>query len=182
MREYPAERPDWSLTGAKGRPSNLISSIHLGAEKLEAYNKELQSKLRKIELNNEVLYFEQDTEDAELVIVAFGTAGRVAQTAVKQLRQAGTRVGLFRPITLWPFPKAQLAKLAKRVRGFLVVEMNAGQMVHDVREVVGTHIPVRFYGRMGGAIPMPEEIETEVTALQEQITQGKLEGSNGHVS
>ena len=182
MREYPAKRPDWSLTGAKERPSNLVSSIHLGTEKLEAYNLELQSKLRTIEKNNEVLYFEKDTEDAEFVIVAFGTAGRVAQTAVKHLRQEGIRAGLFRPITLWPFPKLQLAKLAKRVRGFLVVEMNAGQMVHDVREIVGTHIPVRFYGRMGGAIPMPEEIEMEVTALQEQIAVGKLEGSNGHVS
>jgi len=182
MRKYPVERPKWSLTGAKGRQSNLISSIHLGAEKLEAYNQELQSKLRAIELNNEVLYFEQDTKDAEIVIVAFGTAGRVAQTAVKHLRQAGIHAGLLRPITLWPFPKAQLVKLAKRVRGFLVVEMNAGQMVHDVREVVDTHIPVRFYGRMGGAIPMPDEIKMEVTALQEQITMGKLEGSNGHVS
>jgi 2-oxoglutarate ferredoxin oxidoreductase subunit alpha len=182
MRKYPVDRPEWSLTGAKGRPSNLISSIHLGAEKLEAYNQKLQSKLRTIKLNNEVLSYEQDTEDAQIVIVAFGTAGRVAQTVVKQLRQNGIRAGLFRPITLWPFPETTLAKLAKRVRGFLVVEMNAGQMVHDVREVVGTHIPVRFYGRMGGAIPMPNEIEMEVAALQEQITMGKLEGSNGHVS
>ncbi len=182
MREYPTERPAWSLTGAKERPSNLISSIHLGAEKLEAYNQELQSKLRKIELNNETLCFEQETDDAELVIVAFGTAGRIAQTAVIKLRQTGIRAGLLRPITLWPFPKAQLLKLAERASGFLVVEMNAGQMVHDVREIVGTHIPVRFYGRMGGAIPMPDEIEKEAAALQKQITAGKLEGSNGHRS
>jgi 2-oxoglutarate ferredoxin oxidoreductase subunit alpha len=182
MREYPAERPEWSLTGAKGRQGNLISSIHLGSEKLEAYNLKLQLKLRTIELNDEILFFEQETEDAEIVIVAFGTSGRVAQTAVKNLRQAGIHAGLLRPITLWPFPKAQLAKLAKRVRGFLVVEMNAGQMVHDVREVVGTHIPVRFYGRMGGTIPMPDEIETEVANLYKEITADKLEGSNGHIS
>ncbi len=182
MRKMPAKRPPWSLTGAKGRPTNLISSIHLGAEKLEAYNKELQSKLRAIELNNEALCFEQYTEDADFIVVAFGTSGRVAQSAVKQLRQKGIRAGLVRPITLWPFPKAPLRKLAKRARGFLVVEMNAGQMVHDVREIIGTQIPVHFYGRMGGAIPMPDEIVKEILALEEQITTGKLEGSNGHIS
>ena len=182
MRKYPAKRPDWSLTGAKERESNLISSIHLGTEKLEAYNQQLQSKLRTIEMNNEVLSIEQNTEDSDIVIVAFGTAGRVAQTAVDQLRLRGVNAGLLRPITLWPFPKEQLEQLAKRTRGFLVVEMNAGQMVHDVREIVGTHIPVRFYGRMGGAIPMPNEIELEVIALQEEIAAGKLEGNNGHIS
>ncbi len=89
MREMSGKRPEWSLTGAKGRPTNLISSIHLGAEKLEAYNRELQSKLRTIELNNETLCFEQNTEDADFIVVAFGTSGRVAQSAVKQLRQTG---------------------------------------------------------------------------------------------
>ena len=181
MRDYPAERPEWSLTGAKGRSSNLISSINLGAEKLEAYNKQLQAKLRTIELNNEVLYDEKDSEDAEFIVVAFGTAGRVAQSAVKQLRKSGIAVGLLRPITLWPFPNAQLQRLAKKARGFLVVEMNAGQMLHDVREAVGTHLPVRFYGRMGGAIPMPDEVENEVLALQEQVIIDKPEGSNGHI-
>lgn len=182
MRDYPAKRPDWSLTGAVGRQPNLISSIHLGAEKLEAYNQQLQAKLRKIELNNEVRYFEQNCDDADIAIVAFGTAGRVAQTAMKQLREQGIRVGLFRPITLWPFPTDSLNKLAKNVRGILVVEMNAGQMVHDVREVIGHRIPVQFYGRMGGAIPMPDEIVQEVIALHEQITPNHLEKSNGHAN
>jgi 2-oxoglutarate ferredoxin oxidoreductase subunit alpha len=182
MREMSGKRPEWSLTGAKGRPTNLISSIHLGAEKLEAYNRELQSKLRTIELNNETLCFEQNTEDADFIVVAFGTSGRVAQSAVKQLRQTGICAGLVRPITLWPFPEKPLRKLAKRARGFLVVEMNAGQMVHDVREIVGTHIPVQFYGRMGGAIPMADEIVREVLALQKQVSAQKLEGGNGHIS
>ena len=182
MRDYPVERPEWALTGAKGRSSNLISSINLGAEKLEAYNLKLQAKLRSIELNSEVLYSEQDTDDAELVIVAFGTAGRVAQSAAKQLRKSGFRVGVLRPISLWPFPKAELQKLAKTARGFLVVEMNAGQMVHDVREAVGIHIPVRFYGRMGGAIPMTDEIEKEVVTLRDHVIIGKPEGRNGHIS
>lgn len=182
MRKYPNRRPDWSLTGADGRESNLISSIHLGAEKLEAYNQELQTKLQTIELNNEIRYCEQDCEDADIIIVAFGTAGRVAQTAVEKLRQQGIHAGLLRPITLWPFPNQQLTKLAKNARGFLVVEMNAGQMVHDVREAVGIQIPVRFYGRMGGAIPMPNEIEQEATALHMQINSQRLERSNGRTN
>src|SRR5690606_20799274 len=110
---------------------------------------------------NEVRYETAYLDDAEVVVIGFGTAARVAQTAVKRLRDEGLRVGLFRPITLWPFPEKQLAQLARRVpsvRSFLVVEMNAGQMLHDVREVVGTQIPVRFKGRMGGIIPLPEEI------------------------
>jgi 2-oxoglutarate ferredoxin oxidoreductase subunit alpha len=182
MRDFPVERPAWSLSGASGRPSNLISSIHLGAEKLEAYNQQLQAKLRTIESNNETRWYENGTEDAEYVIVAFGTAGRVAESAVRQLRQSGIRAGLLRPITLWPFPNAQLRKLAEKARGFLVVEMNAGQMVHDVREAVGTKIPVHFYGRMGGTIPMPDEVVERVACLQEQITAGKVENGNGHIS
>ena len=104
-------------------------------------------------------------DDAEIVVVAFGTAARVAKTAVKHLRAAGLPVGLFRPITLWPFPEKELSQLAKRipsVRACLVVEMNAGQMLHDVREAVGGRVPVPFYGRMGGIIPLPEEIESEI--------------------
>lgn len=180
MRELPQERPQWALTGARERNTNLISSIHLGAEKLERYNLELQAKLRTIELNNEILFVEQNTEDAEIVLVAFGTAGRVAQTVVKRLRQTGVPVGLLRPISLWPFPARQLAGIAKKALGFLVVEMNAGQMVHDVREAVGTQLPVRFYGRMGGFIPLPGEIEREIAALFREVRTGKLEGSNGH--
>lgn len=180
MRALSAKRPDWSLTGAVGREPNLISSIHLGAEKLEAYNRELQAKLGSIEKNNEVRYFEHNCDDADIVIVAFGTSGRVAQTAVINLRARGFNAGLFRPITLWPFPERRLVQIAKKVKGFLVVEMNAGQMVHDVREAVGKQIPVRFYGRMGGAIPMPNEIEKEVVALHDELHLHKLEKSNGH--
>ena len=182
MRKYQRKRPIWSLTGAGDRQPNLISSIHLGAEKLEAYNQELQSKLRRIELNNEARHVAQSCDDADFIIVAFGTAGRVSQTAVKHLRKTGVRAGLFRPITLWPFPKEPLVKLAKNARGILVVEMNAGQMVHDVREIVGHLVPVHFYGRMGGAIPMPDEIVHEVSTIHEQIMSPRLEKSNGHTS
>jgi 2-oxoglutarate ferredoxin oxidoreductase subunit alpha len=182
MRDYRSGRPDWSLTGAVNRAPNLISSIHLGAEKLEAYNQELQTKLRSIRLNNEARHITQECDDADIIIVAFGTAGRVSQTAVKRLREAGLPAGLFRPITLWPFPNDQLIKLAKNARGILVVEMNAGQMVHDVREIVGNRLPIRFYGRMGGSIPMPDEIVKEVTTLHKQIMSHHLEKSNGHTN
>ncbi len=182
MRELSKKRPSWALTGAKDRPTNLISSIHMGAEKLEAYNLELQAKLRYIEKNDEVRYEAIETDDAQIILVAFGTAGRVAKSAVKKARLEGSHVGLLRPISLWPFPTETLARLAKQANAFLVVEMNAGQMLHDVREAVGTHLPVRFYGRMGGKIPMPDEIVREIHALEKEIMTSKMEGNNGHIS
>ncbi len=176
-------RPDWALTGKKDRPQNLISSIYLGAALLEEFNLKLQAKLALIE-KNEVRYEAYELEDAEFVVVAFGTAARVAKTAVQSLRREGMPVGLFRPITLWPFPEKQLTELADngRVRGFLVTEMNAGQMLHDVRLAVGRGLPVKFYGRMGGAIPMPEEVEAKIQDLITSIHQPEpsLEGTNGH--
>ena len=182
MRKFPEERPSWALTGAKNRPTNLISSIHLGADRLEAYNLELQAKLRFIEMNEEIRYEAVATEDAEIVLVAFGTSGRVARSTVKMVRKEGHRIGLFRPISLWPFPSEQLARLAEQARGFLVVEMNAGQMVHDVREAVGTQLPVHFYGRMGGKIPMPDEITRAIRSLEKEIVTRDMEGHNGHIS
>lgn len=158
MRPLADKRPEWAVTGAKGRPRNVITSLSLDVAGLEQMNLRLQQKLNLIEYS-EVRYQEQCLEDAELVIVAFGTAARVAQTAVGRLRAQGIKAGLFRPITLWPFPYCALTLLAQRVERFLVVEMNAGQMLHDVREAVGTAAPVHFLGRMGGRIPLPEEIE-----------------------
>lgn len=168
MRPLPEKRPNWAVTGAKGRKHNVISSLYMGADELERFNGELQDKLRRIEQSNEVRYESVDLDDAEIVVVAFGTAARVARTAVKRLRAKGMPVGLFRPITLWPFPHQELERLAKRtpsVRTFLVVEMNAGQMLHDVREAVGGRVPVRFKGRTGGVIPLPEEIEEELRLM-----------------
>jgi 2-oxoglutarate ferredoxin oxidoreductase subunit alpha len=107
--------------------------------------------------------------DADFLLVAFGTAARVAQTAVQHLRQEGLKVGLFRPITLWPFPSRRLTQLTYLADTFLVVEMNAGQMVHDVRAAVHERVPVHFYGRMGGVIPMPEEIEQKVRELMRVV-------------
>ena len=158
MKPVREKRPSWALTGAQNRPKNIVSSLYLGADKLETLNNQLQQKLALIE-GHEVRYESWHTDDAELVVVAFGTAARVARTAVNQLRRDGYKVGLFRPITLWPFPKRPLAQLAHHADNLLVVEMNAGQMLHDVREIVGHRTPVYFLGRTGGAIPMPDEIE-----------------------
>ena len=184
MRELPTERPSWALTGAKGRERRTINSLYLGAERLEALNIRLQAKLAEIKVN-EVRYEELYVDDAELIVVAFGTAARVAQTAVKKLRSEGMPVGLFRPITLWPYPETRLAELAKKIKGILVVEMNAGQMLQDVRMVAGNQIPVAFLGRLGGFIPMPDEIETAVRDLREQIHKtgdvSLMEVANGFV-
>ncbi len=172
MQELQKKRPFWALTGQETRRNNgsmpqknIITSIHLGAEALHAFNEKLQRKLAEIEAN-EVRYEELYTDDAEIVLVAFGTSGRVAKTAVHTLRAEGVPVGLHRPITLWPFPEKRLQSLADRVKAFLVVEMNAGQMFHDVREAVGRDVPVEFLGRMGGLIPYPNEIEETVRAIR----------------
>jgi 2-oxoglutarate ferredoxin oxidoreductase subunit alpha len=168
MKAVPEKRPGWALTGARGRDQNVSTSIYLGAPKLEAFNLKLQQKLRRIQAN-EIRYDEQMTEDADLVIVAFGTAARVAMTAVNRLRKRGLPVGLFRPISLWPFPERRLTQLTYQAKGFLVVEMNAGQMLHDVRIAVGGRVPVDFLGRMGGTIPMPDEVEERADALLTQL-------------
>ena len=186
MRPLREKRPEWAVTGAKGRPQNVISSLYMNADALEKFNLSLQDKLQLAQ-SNEVRYETNFLDDAEVVVVAFGTAARVALTAVKRLRAEGLPVGLFRPITLWPFPNEQLhhlAELAPATRSLLVVEMNAGQMVHDVREAVSGQFPVRFTGRMGGIIPLPEEIESEIrsqlTTATAQID--RMEVNNGRVA
>ncbi len=168
MQPLRKERPSWALTGAKGRPPNTIVSLVLEAEPLENFNKHLQAKLQRIK-ENEQRQLEMWTEDARLIVVGYGTAGRVAQSAVKRARDAGMKVGMFRPITLWPFPETRLGALAEKAEAFLVVEMNAGQMVEDVRLVVEGRAPVKFYGRMGGVVPVPEEIYDVICALYDEL-------------
>ncbi|MFN7208862.1 MAG: 3-methyl-2-oxobutanoate dehydrogenase subunit VorB [Aggregatilineales bacterium] len=157
MRDLPTERPAYALTGAKGRPPRRIASFYLQAEAEEAYNLQIQARLARIR-QNEQRSAEYFTDDAQFLVVGYGSVGRIALSAVRQLRAAGVSVGLFRPITLYPFPEARLRALAERVAGILVVEMNAGQMLEDVRLAVLERAPVHCYGRMGGAVPMPEEI------------------------
>lgn len=167
-------RPGWAITGASGRPKNLVSSIHLNPDEEEVFNIHLQGKLAEIR-QNEVRYVEYQMEDADFIVVAFGTAGRVAQTAVKQARAEGIRVGLHRPISLYPFPEARLAELSQQARGLLVVEMNAGQMVEDVRLAVNGRAPVNFYGRMGGVVPLPDEVLTAIREMAAGAEKGNAQ-------
>jgi len=166
-----SERADWALVGAVDREPNIITSLWLGAENLERINLGLQRKLREME-KNEVRYKEYETEDAELLLVAFGTVGRICRTVVREARALGMKVGLHRPVTLWPFPEERLAELASRVEGMLVVEMNAGQMVEDVRRSSRDRCPVHFHGRMGGVFPLPDEILPKLQALAAEVSAG----------
>ncbi len=152
-----AERGAWAIRGAAGRDKRIITSLFLKEEDLEALNLRLQAKLRVIE-EHERRWEEVQTADAEYLLVAYGTVGRTCQTVVREARSHGLKVGLFRPISLWPFPEPQLRELAKQVRGILVAEMSAGQMLEDVRLAVEGRCPVAFYGRMGGVMPLPDEI------------------------
>ena len=156
----------WASTGrTRGREPNIITSLELRPELMEVKNRALQAKYEEIR-NNEVRFETLLADDAEYVFVAFGSAARVAEKAVELAREEGIRVGLFRPITLWPFPERQLASLAQGKKGLLVVEMNAGQMVQDVRLAVEGTVPVAHFGRQGGIVPEPEEI---VKALKEKL-------------
>ena len=157
MQPVRAERPAWAVTGAKGREPNLITSLYLGAPNLERVNLRLQAKLTEIR-ENEARWKELETEDADLLLVAYGTVGRICLSVVREARKQGHKVGLLRPQTLWPFPEKRLLELARQVRGMLVVEMSAGQMLEDVEHAVQGNTPVRFYGRLGGIVPMVDEV------------------------
>ena len=149
--------------------NNFVTSLYIGAEECEAHNLELNQKYAAMEAN-ECRWEELMTEDAQLILVAFGTPARVAETAMNNLRAQGRKVGLLRPITLWPFPTARIRELAGKshVKAFLDVEMNLGQMLDDVNLAVSGQKPVKFYGRCGGAIPHVDEVEQAVqTALEE---------------
>ena len=168
----PEDRAEWALVGAKDRPPNIITSLYLGAENLEAVNLRLQEKIARIKAE-EVRWKEYSTDDAEYLVVAFGTVGRVCQTVVREARKKGIKLGLLRPISLWPFPEDRLTELSTKVRGMLVAEMNAGQMLEDVRLAVEGRCPVQFYGRMGGIVPLPDDILPAVDKLVSSLSGGK---------
>lgn len=157
------ERP-WALTGAKGRKKNIITSLYLGAQNLEQENLKLQRIIAEIKAN-EVRSAEYMMEDAEIVLVAYGTAGRIVQTAVKQARAEGIPAGLFRPISMFPFPYDRLDQIADTARQILVVELSAGQMIEDVHLATHSRLPISFYGKMGGIVPLPEDILGEIRKL-----------------
>lgn len=162
----PVERPvpDWAVRGSLGRERRILSSIYIRPEDEEVTNLRLIERARIIK-ENEVRYKEYFLEDAEIVIVGFGTAGRVAFSAVRAARAAGIPVGLLRPITLSPFPSEQIAELARHTQAMLVVEMNTGQMLDDVIRYAAGQVPIEFYGRMGGIVPFQDEILTEIMRI-----------------
>ena len=158
--EYRTPRHDtasWSLSGADGRAPRVIRSLHLSPEELEVHGRKLQAKFATI-TEREVRWAAEDLDDAEIGIVAYGTSARVARTAIERARVAGLRVGLFRPMTLWPFPSDALAAAARHLRALVVVEMSAGQMLEDVRLAVEGQTPIFFHGRLGGMVPTPSEV------------------------
>ncbi|MBK9943822.1 MAG: 3-methyl-2-oxobutanoate dehydrogenase subunit VorB [Kouleothrix sp.] len=164
MSTRPARVSCWALGGAAQRPKRLISSFNLQPEALEADNRRLQDKIATIAAH-EVRAYDDMLDDAEIVVIGFGTAGRIAQSAVRAARAQGIKAGLLRPITLAPFPDWRVSQLAGQARAFLVVEMNAGQMLEDVKLAAAGHVPVRFYGRMGGTAPLPDEILDAIVKL-----------------
>lgn len=152
----------WATTGKKqSRQPNIITSLELQPEQMESHNLKLQHKYKVIR-ETETLCETTCCEDAEYLIVAFGSAARIATDAINELRDEGVNVGLFRPITLWPYPEKELRDAAQGKRGVLVVEINAGQMVQDVRLSLGNSIPISHYGRFGGMVPEPQEIVNTV--------------------
>ncbi len=156
---------DWATNGKMGkRERRILSSIYLDPIEEEKMNLRLLARWRAIE-ENEVRYKEYFLDDAEIVIVGFGTAGRVALSAVRTAREQGIKVGLLRPITVSPFPRKIIDQLAGRVGAFLVTEMNSGQMLEDVRLAVKGRVPVEFYGRLGGVVPFPDEILGEIKRI-----------------
>ncbi len=162
----PVERRErgWELSGASGRKRRVVMSIYLQPEALNRFNQHIQAKQREIE-KNEVRFQEYMLADAEYAIVAFGTAARVVQTAVKWARANGIRAGMLRPISLYPFPNQRLDEIAHQVRSILVVEMNAGQMIEDVRLATHDRVPISFYGSMGGLVPFPDDLVPEIEKM-----------------
>jgi 2-oxoglutarate ferredoxin oxidoreductase subunit alpha len=161
MRPLRTEYPDWAVRGARNRERRILSSIYIDPQDEEVMNYRLVQRWNEISAS-EIRYKEYYLDDAEIVVVGFGTAGRVALSAVRAARDEGIPVGLFRPVSLSPYPYAQIEALAEHVKKFLVVEMNAGQMLDDVLRSVKGRVPVEFYGRMGGIMPFPDEVLSEI--------------------
>lgn len=151
---------EWALTGAKGRPVNLVKSLYLDPEALEKHNLEINRKVQEM-IRNEVRVENYRVDDAEVIIAAYGTVARIAKTAIKVLRERGIKAGIVRPITVFPFPYETFRKAAESVNKILVVEMSLGQMVEDVKLGVCDKAQVRFHGRTGGVVPSYDDIVLE---------------------
>ena len=163
LEEREVEQPDkpWAVKGTAATSNNLITSIYLEPDDLEAHIRKLEAKYRLAQ-QLEQRYETYMADDAEVLFVGYGIVSRVLRSAVDEARAQGLRAGLFRPITLWPYPSEALAKTAERCRSVMVVEMSTGQMVEDVRLALNGRVPVEFYGRVGGNVPSAEEIHAEL--------------------
>ena len=163
--EVAAQCP-WAVTGKRSRGHrNIVTSLEMDSPKMEENNLRFQRTYAEIE-KNEVRFQQYFCEDAEYLVVAFGSVARICLKAIEDARARGIKVGLLRPITLWPFPTREIERLSHQVKGILVVELNAGQMIEDVRLAVEGRVPVRHFGRMGGMIPNPAEV---LEALDNEI-------------
>ena len=154
----------WATTGKRGRKNNILTSLQLDPAVMEAHNIHLQEKYKEIR-EREVRFEKYLCDDAEYLFVAFGSAARLVQKSIELMRQEGIRVGLLRPITLWPFPSAEIRNMAEKVKSIFCLEINAGQMVDDIRLAIEGRVPVKQYGRMGGIVPTPEEIVEEAKSF-----------------
>jgi len=164
MRSVRSADQPWALKGAKDREKNIITSLYLGAGRMEQVNLRLQKIFARIR-ENEVRYTTFLADDADILLVGYGTTGRVAQTAVQAARDEGICAGVFRPITLYPFPYDALEENSRGCE-LLAVEMSAGQIVEDIRLAIHDRQPVHFFGRMGGQVPLPEEVLAEIRKLK----------------
>lgn len=163
-KKPPLPEKPWALTGAKGRGPNVVKSLFMGDGELRRRNEGLQEKYRRMK-EREAMSDQAHVDDAEVVVVAFGLAARLALSAVMSMRKDGFKAGLFRPITLFPFPEKELSSVSDRVKRFLTVELNAGQMVEDVRLSVCGKADVEFLGRPGGDLMAPEEIQEKLRGM-----------------
>jgi 2-oxoglutarate ferredoxin oxidoreductase subunit alpha len=157
---------NWALTGAKGRLRNLIRTCYLDPKELEQHNRKINDKYERMKKTERLV--ETDGTDADIIIVAFGMVARISKTSIKMLRSKGLKVGLIRPITLFPFPSSEISMIAEDDKRFVVIEMNMGQMVEDVRIGVQGKSEVHFYGRTGGVVPTSEEIVGVVEKIARQ--------------
>ncbi|MBL6990371.1 MAG: 3-methyl-2-oxobutanoate dehydrogenase subunit VorB [Bacteriovoracaceae bacterium] len=155
------EKKDWALYADKDSKHNLVTSIQMNTIEMEKVNIRLQKKYQEI-VANEVRFEEYCMDDAEMALVSYGIASRISRSVVDELRETGLKVGLLRPITLYPFPTLRIQELSKRIKVFAAIELSNGQMVDDVKLAVNGACPVEYYGRMGGAVPTHEEVVSQV--------------------
>ena len=156
--EQVRKRCPWAAMGrTPDRKRNVVTSLELDSARMEDNNLRFQATYRQIE-ENEVRFEEYDTDDCDYLIVAFGSIARISRKMVEMARKEGIKIGILRPITLWPFPYAEVKRLAEKVKGVMVVEINAGQMIEDVRLAVEGKVKVEHFGRLGGIVPTPDEI------------------------